>query len=73
MVRSIPIVPPATPLTDGFVAVRPRRSDDVKAIAASHDPESLRWLDDPPMDAQARPYRDEARRKMPGEADVRLR
>jgi RimJ/RimL family protein N-acetyltransferase len=55
MVRSIPTVPPVTPLTDGFVAVRPRRNDDVKAIAAaSHDPETLRWLEDPPMDAEAR-------------------
>lgn len=55
MARSTPIVPPATPLTDGSVVVRPRREDDLDAIAAaSRDPETLRWLDDPPMDAEAR-------------------
>jgi RimJ/RimL family protein N-acetyltransferase len=55
MVGSTPIVPPATPLTDGSVVVRPRREDDLDAIAAaSGDPETLRWLDDPPMDAEAR-------------------
>ncbi|SCL69462.1 GNAT family N-acetyltransferase [Micromonospora peucetia] len=55
MVRSTPIVPPATPLTDGSVVVRPRREDDLEAIAdASRDSETLRWLDDPPMDAEAR-------------------
>ncbi|MEJ3749463.1 hypothetical protein WEI85_40160 [Actinomycetes bacterium KLBMP 9797] len=55
MGRSIPIVPSATPLTDGAIVVRPRRADDLDAIAAaSHDPDTLRWLDDPPMDAEAR-------------------
>jgi RimJ/RimL family protein N-acetyltransferase len=55
MVRSTPIAPPATPLTDGSVVVRLRREDDLDAIAAaSGDPEILRWLDDPPMDAEAR-------------------
>ena len=55
MVRSTPIAPPATPLTDGSVVLRPRREDDLDAIAAaSRDPETLRWLDDPPMDAEAR-------------------
>jgi RimJ/RimL family protein N-acetyltransferase len=55
MVRSTPIVPPATPLTDGCVIVRPRREDDLDAIAtASRDPETLHWLDDPPMDGEAR-------------------
>jgi RimJ/RimL family protein N-acetyltransferase len=54
MARSTPIVPPSMPLTDGSVAVRLRRADDVEAIAAaSHDPETLRWLNDPPMDAEA--------------------
>ncbi|MFE9657509.1 GNAT family N-acetyltransferase [Micromonospora sp. NPDC006431] len=55
MTRSTPIAPPAAPLTDGTVALRPRRESDVEAIAAaSHDPEIRRWLDDEPMDAQAR-------------------
>ncbi|MCW3816582.1 GNAT family N-acetyltransferase [Micromonospora sp. DR5-3] len=55
MTRSAPIEPPATPLTDGTVALRPRRESDVESIAAaSHDPEIRRWLDDEPMDAQAR-------------------
>ncbi|MFB9236393.1 GNAT family N-acetyltransferase [Plantactinospora siamensis] len=55
MVRSTPAEPPAAPLTDGVVAVRPRRAADVDAIAAaSGDPETLRWLDDRPMDAEAR-------------------
>ncbi|TDU88102.1 RimJ/RimL family protein N-acetyltransferase [Kribbella voronezhensis] len=55
MGRSGPIEPPGEPLTDGAVAVRLRRESDLAAIAAaSHDPESLRWLTDPPMDAEAR-------------------
>lgn len=55
MVRSTPIVPPATPLTDGFVVVRLRREGDLEAIStASRDPETLRWLDDPPMDDESR-------------------
>jgi RimJ/RimL family protein N-acetyltransferase len=44
-----------TPLTDDVVLVRRRQESDLEAIAAaSHDPETLRWLDDPPMDAEAR-------------------
>ena len=55
MGRSGPIEPPTGPLTDGQITVRVRRPDDVDAIAAaSHDPETRRWLDDPPMDADAR-------------------
>ncbi len=55
MPRTTPAEPPATPLTDGVVAVRPRRAADVDAIAeAGHDPGTRRWLDDPPMDARAR-------------------
>ncbi|SBT39189.1 GNAT family N-acetyltransferase [Micromonospora auratinigra] len=55
MVRSAPAEPPATPLTDGVVSLRLRRESDVDPIAtASHDPEIRRWLDDTPMDAQAR-------------------
>ena len=51
----MPIVPPAVPLTDGAIVVRPRREEDLDAMAAaSHDPETVRWLDDPPMDAEAR-------------------
>jgi len=55
--RGMPIVPPASPLTDGIVTLRPRREEDLDAIAlASHDPQTQRWLDDPPMamDEQAR-------------------
>jgi hypothetical protein len=53
--RSKPVEPPAAPLTDGVVAVRQRRDSDVDAIAAaSHDPDTLRWLDDPAMDEDAR-------------------
>lgn len=49
------IEPPAVPLTDGTVALRLRRETDLDAIvAASHDPQTRRWLDDEPMDAQAR-------------------
>lgn len=55
MGRSTPIAPLAQPLTDDVVAVRPRRASDLPAIeAASHDPETLRWLDDTPMDAADR-------------------
>lgn len=43
------------PLADGVVAVRFRRESDLLAIgAASHDPETRRWLDDTPMDEAAR-------------------
>jgi len=55
MARSTPIKPLAAPLADGVVAVRLRRASDLDAIAAaSHDPETRRWLDDTPMDAEAR-------------------
>jgi RimJ/RimL family protein N-acetyltransferase len=48
------IQPPAAPLTDGAVCLRGRRVADLGAIrAASHDPETRRWLDDPPMDDEA--------------------
>lgn len=41
-------------LTDGVIAVRLRRESDVPAIAAaSHDPQTRRWLRDEPMDDQA--------------------
>jgi RimJ/RimL family protein N-acetyltransferase len=53
--RSMAITPPAVPLTDGTVSLRYRRDSDWDAIcAASRDPETLRWLSDPPMDAGAR-------------------
>ena len=49
------IQPPAVPLTDGVVSLRYRRAADLDAIcAASHDPETRRWLSDPPMDDEAR-------------------
>ena len=52
--RSSPIPPPAAPLTDGTVSLRCRRASDLDAIyAASRDPETQRWLSDPPMDAAA--------------------
>lgn len=55
MGRSAPLEPPGAPLTDGVVALRRRRVGDLDAIAAaSHDPETVRWLDDPPMDEAAR-------------------
>ncbi|MET8689206.1 GNAT family N-acetyltransferase [Streptomyces sp. NPDC004732] len=55
MGRSRPIEPLTQPLVDGVVAVRSRRASDLPAIeAASHDPETLRWLDDPPMDTADR-------------------
>nr|QRG35009.1 GNAT family N-acetyltransferase [Micromonospora sp.] len=55
MVRIRPIEPPTAPLTDGTVTLRPRRESDLAAmVAASHDPEVRRWLDDEPMDEQAR-------------------
>lgn len=51
---SRPIEPLSEPLADGVVAVRLRRESDLPAIgAASHDPETLRWLDDEPMDDAA--------------------
>jgi RimJ/RimL family protein N-acetyltransferase len=46
--RSLP--PPPRPLGDGTIVLRLRRAEDVPGIArASHDPETRRWLDDPPM------------------------
>ncbi len=55
MGRSKPIEPPSGPLTDGVVILRPRRESDLDAImAASRDPESLRWLTDPPMNDETR-------------------
>jgi len=57
--HSTPIKPPAVPLTDGIVSLRPRQLSDLDAISdASRDPEAQRWLTDPPaigpMDAGAR-------------------
>ena len=55
MGRSGPIEPPDGPLADGVVAVRLRRAADVAAVAAAgHDPLTRRWLDDEPMDDEAR-------------------
>ena len=49
------IQPPAVPLTDGTVCLRYRRVSDLDAIAAaSYDPETRRWLTDPPVDDEAR-------------------
>lgn len=45
--------PPDPPLTDGEIALRMRRAEDVPSIAkASHDPETRRWLDDEPLTAE---------------------
>ncbi|WP_433347106.1 GNAT family N-acetyltransferase [Micromonospora sp. CA-111912] len=55
MARSAPVQPPVAPLTDGAVALRLRQVSDLDAIAAaSHDPETHRWLNDEPMDGEAR-------------------
>ena len=55
MVRSTPIEPLAVPLSDDVVKIRLRQISDLDAIAAaSHDPDTRRWLQDPPMDAEAR-------------------
>ncbi len=55
MVRSTPIESLATSLSDAVVGVRRRRISDLDAIAAaSHDPDTLRWLDDTPMNENAR-------------------
>jgi RimJ/RimL family protein N-acetyltransferase len=54
-VRAKAIDPPDVPLSDGVVCLRCRRAGDLDAIAAaSHDPSTLRWLNDPPMDEEAR-------------------
>jgi RimJ/RimL family protein N-acetyltransferase len=54
-VRSAPIQPPDPSPSDGVVTLRLRRESDLEAIAAaSHDPQTVRWLDDAPMDSQAR-------------------
>lgn len=55
MGRSRSIEPLSEPLADEIVAVRFRRESDLPAIgAASHDPDTRRWLDDAPMDEAAR-------------------
>ncbi|SEG89667.1 Protein N-acetyltransferase, RimJ/RimL family [Actinacidiphila yanglinensis] len=55
MGRTTPIQPPPAPLTDGAVTVRLRRASDMDAIAAaSHDPQTRRWLEDGPMDTRAK-------------------
>jgi RimJ/RimL family protein N-acetyltransferase len=48
------IRPPQPPLTDGVVLLRMREIADLAAIAAAgHDPETLRWMSDPPQDAES--------------------
>jgi RimJ/RimL family protein N-acetyltransferase len=45
-----PLLPPRQPPSDGTLVLRLRRPDDVPAIAqASHDSETLRWLEDEPV------------------------
>jgi RimJ/RimL family protein N-acetyltransferase len=54
MVRTKPADPPAIPLTDGVVTLRLRQASDTEAIvAASRDRETIRWMDDEPLDAEA--------------------
>ena len=49
MGRTSGIKPPAEPLADEVVLIRLRRAEDLDAIAAaSHDPETVRWLQDRP-------------------------
>lgn len=49
----MPLEPPAVPLTDGVVRLRLRQLGDLEAIAAaSRDPETLRWMSDPPRDVE---------------------
>ena len=44
------LVPPVAPLTDGTIVLRLRHAEDVPLIsAASHDPETVRRLEDEPM------------------------
>lgn len=53
--RSTPVPLPPVPLADGTVCLRYRQVADLDAIrAASHDPDTRRWLNDPPMDDEAR-------------------
>jgi RimJ/RimL family protein N-acetyltransferase len=55
MGHSVPVSPPDKPLRDGFVVLRMQRASDVEAIAsASSDPQTRRWLSDPPVDEAAR-------------------
>jgi [ribosomal protein S5]-alanine N-acetyltransferase len=47
------LTPPNPPLTDGEIVLRTREESDVAAIAqASHDPETQRRLNDPPLSAE---------------------
>ena len=52
--------PPDPPLTDGTIVLRLREPKDQPLItAASHDPETQRWLDDDPIPLEAAPtFRD---------------
>jgi len=54
------LTPPDAPLTDGTIVLRLREPKDQERIAAaSHDPESLRWLDDEPIPLTGTPaFRD---------------
>lgn len=54
------LTPPEAPLTDGKVVLRLREPNDQQRIsAASHDPETRRWLDDEPIPLSGAPaFRD---------------
>lgn len=46
-----PFPPPSEPPSDGAIVLRLRRIEDVPAIVrASHDAETLRWLNDAPLE-----------------------
>jgi RimJ/RimL family protein N-acetyltransferase len=47
--------PPDPALTDGEIVLRARQESDMEVIAvASHDPETMRRLDDPPLSPESR-------------------
>ena len=48
------LTPPEPPLTDGEIVLRTRQPDDLAAIVdASHDPETLRRLNDAPLNPES--------------------
>jgi ribosomal-protein-alanine N-acetyltransferase len=52
----IELTPPDAPLTDGKIVLRLREPKDQPLIsAASHDPETQRWLDDEPTPTSGAP------------------
>jgi len=72
-----PLRPPQEPPTDGVIALRLRRAEDVPAIAAaSRDAETMRRLDDEPLTperASGSLARSAARALLDARAAARLR